>query len=335
MVSEDVAFSFNDVLLRPQYSVLESREDADPYHHITLENGTRFTAAPIIAANMLDISNLSLFKALVKHKVLVPFHRFGSIEEERITVDAARRASGFPIAASVGLDLARCEAILPNVDIAFLELAHADTAKCHDMVRFIKKEFPRVTLVVGNVCTREATKRLVDLGVAYCKVGIGPGSACTTRQVTGVGLPQLSAILNCAPYGNIIADGGIQNSGDIVKALAAGAKFVMVGALLAGTTETDSLDTSTGLYNYGGSASDRIREETGLQRGGIVAEGVSTQVPPKGPAGAVIESLIAGVRQGMSMLGASTLVELQQNAYFQRVTPTTLLESSPHILGRK
>jgi IMP dehydrogenase len=284
---------------------------------------------------MLNVSTLNMYKALAPLGVLVPFHRFRSIEGEQVNVECARHVSnGFPIAASVGLAWARCEAILPMVDIAFLELAHADTHQCHEMVKKIKKEFPRVTLVVGNVCTKHATKRLVDLGVDYCKVGIGPGSACTTRQITGVGLPQLSAILECAPHGNIIADGGIRNSGDIVKALAAGAKFVMVGSLLAGTNETDSLDTSTGWYNYGGSASDRVREETGMQRVGIVAEGVSTQVPPKGPARAVVESLIAGVRQGMSMVGARNLVELVDNAYFQIVSCTSLRESRAHILDR-
>jgi IMP dehydrogenase len=320
-ISNAVALSFDDVQLRPQYSTLTSRLDCNVYSDYLI-NGKMYKLAPIMPANMPNITTFEMAKSLMDLGIVVPFHRFSPYLEFQNVLSFAGINPNVPVSASVGLCHDNVETILSTglVDLAFLELAHADSKRCHDMIGWIRKKYPSITLVVGNVCTKQSTKRLIDAGAHIVKVGIAPGSVCETKNVTGTGMPQLCAIMECTDNGvPIIADGGIKSSGDIVKALAAGASFVMCGYLFAGTIETNAQDASSGLYNYGGSASSEIRNEFGMQKEGITSEGRFIQVKPKGSARDVALNLLAGVRQGMSMLGAANLAELINNAYFQRV----------------
>jgi IMP dehydrogenase len=181
------------------------------------------------------------------------------------------------------------------------------------------------------VATADACKRLLDAGAAMVKVGIGPGSVCTTRLVTGCGVPQLSAVAECAAVGPIIADGGIKCSGDIVKALAAGATMVMVGSLFAGTDEAagQRLRGIGGKVYYG-----MASREAGRVAGGNVPEGITATVPYAGSAAGIAGELLAGLRQGMAMVGARTLKELREKAIFERVSPATARENQPHIKER-
>ncbi|RJR26176.1 MAG: IMP dehydrogenase [Desulfobacteraceae bacterium] len=249
----------------------------------------------------------------------------------------------------VGSDIyERIEALMSaSVDVVVLDTAHGHSEKVIQAVREIKKRYPEIELVAGNVATREGTASLIDAGVDGVKVGVGPGSICTTRVVAGVGVPQMTAILDCsaegAKYGvPIIADGGIKYSGDITKALAGGASSVMIGSLFAGTEESPG---ETILYQgrtykvYRGMGSleamregskDRYFQDNAELEKKLVPEGIVGRVPYRGSLADTIYQLIGGLKAGMGYLGCRSLQELQQNARFMQITPAGLRESHVH-----
>jgi IMP dehydrogenase len=233
-----------------------------------------------------------------------------------------------------------------GVDLVVVDTAHGHAQAVLDTVKMIKKHHPDLEVVAGNIATAEAAKDLLKVGVDAVKVGVGPGSICTTRIVSGAGMPQLTAIADCAKAleGSgvpIIADGGIKFSGDIAKALAAGASSVMLGGLLAGTEESPG---ETVLYQartykvYRGMGSIGAMErgggdrygQTGRQAQKLVPEGIEGRVPYKGPLSAVIYQLVGGVKSGMGYCGCKTIPELQQKATFIRQTVAGLRESHVH-----
>jgi IMP dehydrogenase len=233
-----------------------------------------------------------------------------------------------------------------GVDLIVVDTAHGHAQAVVDTVKMIKKQHPTVELVAGNIATAEAAKELLNAGVDAVKVGVGPGSICTTRIVSGSGMPQLTAIADCAKVleGSrvpIVADGGIKFSGDISKALAAGASVVMLGGLLAGTEESPG---ETVLYQartykvYRGMGSIGAMERGGGDRYGqsgrppqkLVPEGIEGRVPYKGPLSAVIYQLVGGLKSGMGYCGCKTIPELQKNATFIRQTVAGLRESHVH-----
>jgi IMP dehydrogenase len=233
-----------------------------------------------------------------------------------------------------------------GVDLIVVDTAHGHAQAVVDTVKMIKKQHPSVELVAGNIATAEAAKDLLNAGVDAVKVGVGPGSICTTRIVSGSGMPQLTAIADCAKVleGSgvpIVADGGIKFSGDISKALAAGASVVMLGGLLAGTEESPG---ETVLYQartykvYRGMGSIGAMERGGGDRYGqsgrppqkLVPEGIEGRVPYKGPLSAVIYQLVGGLKSGMGYCGCRTISELQRNATFIRQTVAGLRESHVH-----
>jgi IMP dehydrogenase len=233
-----------------------------------------------------------------------------------------------------------------GVDLLVVDTAHGHAQAVLETVRMIKKQHPSLELIAGNIATAEAAKDLLRAGVDAVKVGVGPGSICTTRIVSGSGMPQLTAIADCAKVleGSgvpIVADGGIKFSGDISKALAAGASVVMLGGLLAGTEESPG---ETVLYQartykvYRGMGSIGAMERGGGDRYGqsgrpaqkLVPEGIEGRVPYKGPLSAVIYQLVGGVKSGMGYCGCKTIPELQKNASFIRQTVAGLRESHVH-----
>jgi len=233
-----------------------------------------------------------------------------------------------------------------GVDVIVVDTAHGHAQAVLDTVKMIKKHNPELDLVAGNIATAEAAKDLLKVGVDAVKVGVGPGSICTTRIVSGAGMPQLTAVADCAKALDgsgvpIIADGGIKFSGDITKALAAGASSVMLGGLLAGTEESPG---ETVLYQartykvYRGMGSIGAMErgsgdrygQAGRQAQKLVPEGIEGRVPYKGPVSAVIYQLVGGVKSGMGYCGCKTIPELQQKATFIRQTVAGLRESHVH-----
>ena len=233
-----------------------------------------------------------------------------------------------------------------KVDVLAIDTAHGHTTRVMEAIRAVKHALPEMQLLAGNVATAEGARDLIALGVDGLKVGIGPGSICTTRVVTGAGVPQITAIAEAsrAAQGSgvpVIADGGIKFSGDITKAIAAGASAVMIGSLFAGTEESPgetilyqgrTFKSYRGMGSLGameaGSA-DRYAQE-GAERGKSVPEGIEGQVPYKGPLAGLVEQLVGGLRSGMGYCGAQNLKELQEHSKFIRISSAGLRESHVH-----
>ncbi|MGE5510616.1 MAG: IMP dehydrogenase [Bacteroidota bacterium] len=237
--------------------------------------------------------------------------------------------------------------VAAGCDLIVVDTAHGHSARVLQTVTRIKRLSNRVQVVAGNVATSDGTKALIDAGADAVKVGIGPGSICTTRIVAGVGVPQLTAIMESVEEAQkrdvpVIADGGIKFSGDIVKALAAGANCVMVGSLLAGTDESPgetylyqgrTYKAYRGMGSVGAMArgsADRYFQQEVKDQLKLVPEGVEGQVPYKGPVGAVLHQLVGGLRAGMGYLGARDLAELRAKARFIRISPAAIRESHTH-----
>ena len=240
--------------------------------------------------------------------------------------------------------------IAAGCDLIVVDTAHGHSKKVLEAVTRIKRLSNSTQVIAGNVATGEATRALIDAGADAVKVGIGPGSICTTRIVAGVGVPQLTAILNCVEEAKktghpIIADGGVKFSGDITKAIAAGADAVMVGSLLAGTDESPgetylyqgrTYKSYRGMGSVGAMArgsADRYFQQEVKDSLKLVPEGIEGQVPYKGPVGQVLHQLVGGLRAGMGYLGATTLDELQARAKFVRISPAAIRESHTHGVG--
>ena len=267
---------------------------------------------------------------------------------------AAKDAHGrLLVAAAVGVTsdtFERAQALLDaGVDAIVIDTAHGHSAGVIRKIKEIREHFPLATLIAGNVATAEATEALYDAGVDVVKVGIGPGSICTTRIVAGVGVPQLTAVYDAASVARkrgktIIADGGIKYSGDIVKALAAGGNAVMLGSLLAGTDEAPGqfeiyqgrrFKTYRGMGSLGAMAqahgsSDRYFQSGVNEANKLVPEGIEGRVAYKGSLGDVIFQMLGGIESGMGYVGAPNLQELQHNAQFIQITGAGLRESHPH-----
>lgn len=263
--------------------------------------------------------------------------------------NAAKDAQGrLRVGAAIGVTgdfLERAqELVAKKVDVLVIDSAHGHSERVMQAIRTIRRKLPDVELIAGNVATYEGAADLIALGVDGIKVGIGPGSICTTRVVTGAGVPQLTAIAECAraarPAGvPLIADGGIKYSGDITKAIAAGADTVMIGSLFAGTDESPgelilyqgrTFKSYRGMGSLGAMASggaDRYGQNAG---GKLVPEGIEGRVPSKGPLAELVYQLVGGLKAGMGYCGCATIAELQQKARFLRITPAGLRESHVH-----
>jgi IMP dehydrogenase len=238
------------------------------------------------------------------------------------------------------------ELIEARADAIVVDTAHAHTKRVLEAVRKIKRHYPEVELVAGNIATTEAAKDLIDAGVDAIKVGIGPGSICTTRVVTGCGVPQISAIMECSQVATgtgvpVISDGGIKFSGDITKAIAAGADSIMIGSLFAGTDESPGeiiLFQGRSFKSYRGMGSlaamkegskDRYAQEN-LTEAKLVPEGIEGRVPHKGPLASMITQLVGGLRSGMGYCGCRTITDLHERAKFIRISAAGLKESHVH-----
>jgi IMP dehydrogenase len=279
-----------------------------------------------------------------------------------ITVKDIQKAINFPIAAKDELGRLRCAAAIgatgdfleratalieSRADAIVIDTAHGHSSRVVNAVEKIKSEFPDVELVAGNVATAEATKMLIKAGVDAVKIGIGPGSICTTRVVTGAGVPQITAIVECvkAAAGTgvpIIADGGIKFSGDVAKAIAAGADSVMIGSLFAGTEEAPgeiilfqgrNFKTYRGMGSIGAmnkGSSDRYSQEGVTTTSKFIPEGIEGRVAYKGTVAEMVTQLVGGLRSGMGYTGCRSITDLQSNARFVRITSAGLRESHVH-----
>jgi IMP dehydrogenase len=257
-----------------------------------------------------------------------------------------RLRAGAAIGASGDFLERAAELVRMKVDVVAIDTAHGHSSRVIEAVKAMKKKFPELDLIVGNIATEEAARDLIAAGADAIKVGIGPGSICTTRVVSGVGMPQITAILNCAKASRkanipLIADGGIKFSGDVSKALAAGADSVMIGSLFAGTDESPG---ETILYqgrtfkSYRGMGSLGAMQQGSRDRygqdqeapGKLVPEGVEGRVPYKGSVSAMVGQLVGGLRAGMGYCGVGTVADLQTRTYFLKITEASLREGHVH-----
>ncbi|KGA96145.1 inosine 5'-monophosphate dehydrogenase [Alkalihalobacillus alcalophilus ATCC 27647 = CGMCC 1.3604] len=255
-----------------------------------------------------------------------------------------RLVVGAAIGVSADADTRIAALVEAGVDAIVIDTAHGHSKGVLDKVRAVRTQYPDLTIIAGNVATAEATKDLIEAGASVVKVGIGPGSICTTRIVAGIGVPQVTAVYECATEARkhgipIIADGGIKYSGDISKALAAGGHAVMLGSLLAGVSESPGereiyqgrqFKVYRGMGSLGAmekGSKDRYFQEDAQK---LVPEGIEGRIPYKGPLSDTIHQLIGGLRAGMGYCGTATLTELRENSQFIRITGAGLRESHPH-----
>ena len=341
------ALTFDDVTLAPNYSEIlpsETNTSIKLSKNLTLK-------IPLISSAMDTVTEGSMAAAIAKKGGIGVIHRNLSIEKQIFEIKKVKQKK-LLVGAAVGAspeEHRRAKRILKeDLDLIVVDTAHAHTKKVSDIIKMIVKTKPKkTTLCAGNIATAEAAKFLIKLGVDAIKVGIGPGSICTTRLVAGIGVPQLSAIMNVkSGVGNrkvsIIADGGIKFSGDIAKALAAGADAVMIGSLFAGTDQAPGKIIkkngklfksfrgmgSIGAMNKG--SADRYFQTKQKNSSKYVPEGVEGLVKYKGKVDKVIYQLVGGLKSSMGYLGSKKITHLRKKPKFYKITKAGFFESMVH-----
>jgi len=340
------SLTFDDVTLIPQYSSVLPSETityTKLAHNLNLQ-------IPLMSSAMDTVTESKMAIALSKSGGIGIIHRNLSIEKQVREVKKVKK-NNFLVGAAIGVnskDIERADELSKaKVDIIVIDTAHGHTQKVLYMIKKIKKKLKKCVLCAGNIATGKAAKFLADSGVDIVKVGIGPGSICTTRLVTGIGVPQLSAVLQVKKAlknykTRIISDGGIKFSGDIAKAIAAGADAVMIGSLFSGTTESPGkifkqkgklFKNFRGMGSVGamsiGSA-DRYYQKKFKNVSKYVPEGVEGIVKFKGPVNKIIYNLIGGLKSSMGYLGAKTIKDLQKKGEFVKITKAGFYESMVH-----
>lgn len=341
IVNRGKGLTFDDVLLVPNHSEISSRKTPDLTSRLTKKYQLK---TPVISANMDTITGPEMAVAMAEIGGLGILHRFMTPEEQveavrLIQSEQKKKGLETPIAASIGVKeegMKRANLLVEaGADILTIDIAHGDSVMMFETLEYVKKTFSHIEVIAGNTATPDGVRRLIDAGADAVKVGIGPGSMCTTRIITGCGVPQLTAVALCSEEAErsnipVIADGGLKVSGDMVKAFCAGASSVMVGSLLSGTLETPG-EVIAGKKRYRGMASkDAQVSWRGELPEGMAPEGESTSVACKGPVKHVIHELTGGIRSGMTYLNASKIADMQSKARFMEMSSSGMMESRPH-----
>jgi IMP dehydrogenase len=328
------AFTFDDVLLVPAYNHYESRQHVDV--SVTDRSGKLSLQLPVMTANMDTITESAMANFIGGKGGIGVLHRMMPIGRNV----AEFRKCKTPVFVSVGTgdeELERAEALRDAGATHFVvDVAHGHARYVGKTLKNLRQLLPDACLMAGNVATYAGADYLASVGADIVKVGIGPGSVCTTRLKTGHGVPQLTAIQDCARCDrSIVADGGVRHAGDIVKALAFGADFVMIGGMLAGTRPTPgkkTRDRKKGwVKTYRGMASREVADE---HHGGIAewktAEGVAVTVPYREDEDAIVADIVGGLRSGLTYAGSRTIRELQRKLNYTVITPSGWHEGTPH-----
>ena len=339
--------TFDDVLLLPNYSQIK-REEIDV--SVKLSDGIKL-GIPLLSAPMDTVTTSAMAIALGKLGGLGVIHRNMTIEDQKQEVIKAKRESVFVGAAvGIGQDLAeRVDSLVASgTDVLVIDSAHGYSKWVIEATQFISKKHPDVVLVSGSIASSAGAKALIEAGADALRVGMGPGSICSTRIVAGMGVPQITAILETVSIAKkynipVISDGGLRFSGDIVKALASGASLVMTGSLLAGCLEAPGKSESVSgkkYKSYRGMGSISAMKEGSSNRYGqeyrkgqekkLIAEGVEGLVPFKGTVEEVVNQLVGGLKSGMYYAGVKTIEELREKTRLMKVTRASLAESHPH-----
>jgi GMP reductase len=331
-IERDVKLDYSDVLFRPKRSTMGSRSEVDLKRTYTFRNSKQtYTGVPIMAANMDGVGTFGMSLALAKQGL------FTCLAKSNQPVDIFEWLNTSPykndlvqhVAISTGItdvDNERVESTLKlsrSIKYVCIDVANGYSEKFIDYVARFRERFPNITIIAGNVVTPDVTEELILNGADIVKVGIGPGSVCTTRIQTGVGYPQLSAVIECADAahglgGHIIADGGCTCPGDVAKAFGAGADFVMLGGLLAGCDEGGGI-VEDGKIKFYGMSSTAAQDKHGGRKDYRASEGRVVEIPYRGAVAPIVQDILGGIRSTCTYVGAHSLKELSKRTTFIQV----------------
>ena len=333
-LDNEIKLDYKDVLLKPKRSTLSSRRDVEMTRSFTFRNsGETYECCPIIASNMDGVGTFSMAKVIQEYKMMTTITKTTTLEQWKKAVGEGIKLKYLSVCTGTGKlwdddaeDYSTMQKVLksyPDVKFITIDVANGYHTNFSDFVGAVREEYPDKTIIAGNVVTAEMTEELIIQGADVVKVGIGPGSVCTTRTMAGVGVPQFSAVVECADAangvgGHIVADGGCNMPGDIAKAFDGGAHFVMLGGMLAGHNESE-VQSKDGKREFYGMSSDRAREVHGKRKDGYRGnEGRSIILPERGPVKETIEDLLGGVRSSCTYIGARRLKDIPKCASFVR-----------------
>lgn len=334
-IESDLKLGFKDVLIRPKRSTLKSRSQVNLEQTFTfLHSKRKWSGIPVVAANMDTVGTFELAETIAEFKLLTAIHKHYSLEEwgqflnrqndtiyERIMVSTGTSENDFE-------QLVKIISTHPKLAFICIDVANGYAESFVEFVKQCREQFPAKTIVAGNVVTGEMVEELILSGADIVKVGIGPGSVCTTRVKTGVGYPQLSAVIECADAahglgGRIISDGGCISAGDVSKAFGGGADFVMLGGMFAGHDESGGklieINGKKFKQFYGMSSETAMKQHAGGVADYRASEGKTVEVPYRGPVAETVKDILGGVRSSCTYVGASALKELTKRTTFIRV----------------
>ena len=328
----ELKLNYEDVLLKPKRSTLSSRRDVEMEREFTFRNSQMsYKCLPIIASNMDGVGTFSMAKVLQQYKMMTVITKTTTPDQWAAAIGNGLKLKYVSICTGTGKlwdkeaeDYATMQKVLkayPDIKFITIDVANGYHINFVDFVKKVRDEFPDRTIMAGNVVTAEMVEELIIHGADVVKIGIGPGSVCTTR--TGVGVPQFSAVMECADAangvgGHIVADGGCNLPGDIAKAFGGGAHFVMLGGMLAGHNESE-VPVVDGQREFYGSSSDRAREIHGKRKDGYRGnEGRAITIPDRGSVKETLEDVLGGIRSSCTYIGARRLKDIPKCASFVR-----------------
>lgn len=345
-IEQDLKLGFKDVLFRPKRSTLKSRSQVELTRDFTFKHsGRQWSGVPIIAANMDSVGSFEMVKSLSKHNVMTAVHKHYTVEQwaDFIAKNEASVLNNAMVSTGTSdADFQKTKDIMAMTDdliFICIDIANGYSEHLVEYVEKVRAEFPDKVISAGNVVTGDMVEELILAGADIVKVGIGPGSVCTTRVKTGVGYPQLSAIIECADAahglgGRIIGDGGCSCAGDVAKAFGGGADFVMLGGMLAAHNESGGelieQDGKTFMKFYGMSSQSAMDKHSGGVAKYRAAEGKTVLLPYRGPVENTIQDIMGGVRSTCTYVGAAQLKELTKRTTFIRVQ-----EQENNIFGKE
>tara|TARA_B100000212_G_scaffold61135_1_gene41440 strand:- start:2480 stop:3523 length:1044 start_codon:yes stop_codon:yes gene_type:complete len=333
-IEQDIKLDYKDVLFKPKRSKLESRRDVDLSRTFKFHYGNEWTGVPVMASNMDGVGTFAMAKKLQDHKMITVMRKHYTVD------DWTKNAKGvkmkyLSVCTGTGViwdpdapDYATMKAVLamyPDIKFITVDVANAYHENYADFISRLRDEYPDKTIIAGNVISAEMTEELIIKGADIVKCGIGPGSVCTTRTMTGVGVPQLSGIIECADAangigGHIIADGGCVYPGDVSKAFGAGAHFVMLGGMLAGHDESEG-EIVDGKIQFYGMSSNAAMAVHGTRKDGYRgAEGKVVQLPHRGPVDPTVIEILGGLRSTCTYIGAKRIKDMPKCTTFVRCT---------------
>jgi len=337
--------TYDDIQIIPKYSEIKSRDNCILKTKFTKNFNINI---PYVSSPMDTVTGYDMAVRIMELGGVGCVHRFMSIKEQSNIIKKLKIKSprNYPICASVGInDNQRIDSLIKNgCNIILIDVAHGNTSMVKETIKYIKKNYKNIDIIAGNIATYEGAKNLCEWGADALRVGIGNGSLCETRIRTGIGIPQVTALIDCISIAKkykvpVIADGGIRMIGDVSKALALGSDTVMLGSILSGTKESPGSIEKMGIWpneqlfkKYRGSASLETKKEHNLEEKNV--EGNSKIIPYKGKIKRLIDDMNDGIKSAMSYTNSINLKEFKNNSEFIKVTQNGVIEAKPHLLNK-